>query len=97
MNIIWCKSEDRCGAFCGFNHRKCETSSTSTYVPELNIRGRTRGLLLNGSYTVPTRKKAIFLEYFDQIDNLSASVADMRRLFTDYAITLHVRLMLLLA
>jgi hypothetical protein len=21
---VWCKSEDRCGAFCGFNHSKCE-------------------------------------------------------------------------
>jgi hypothetical protein len=40
---VWCKSEDRCGAFCGFNHSNAKSSSTSTHVPELNIRGRTRG------------------------------------------------------
>ncbi len=41
---IQCKSEDRCGAFLRVAHRNAKSSSTSTYVPELNFRGRTRGV-----------------------------------------------------
>jgi hypothetical protein len=35
--------EERCGAFCGLTTTNAYPAQLRTYVPELNIRGRTRG------------------------------------------------------